>query len=84
MNIYQHLINELGDQVYFKCCDSDEWKGPGIVVGNENKQMLVKHGGQDVSVHPRQLQLRTKDQSISKTTTNNEVVRLLPKIFVKE
>lgn len=39
MNIHQHFINEFGDLVYYKCCDSREWKDPGTVVGKENKDV---------------------------------------------
>lgn len=39
MNIHQHFINEFGDLVYCKCCDSHEWKEPGTVVGKENKDV---------------------------------------------
>ena len=34
-----------GDLVYYKRKDSEKWKGPGKVIGKENKQLLVKHGG---------------------------------------
>ena len=40
-----------GDRVYYKRNDSDKWKGPGSVIGQENKQVLVKHGSEYVRVH---------------------------------
>ena len=48
---------EIGDMVYYKCKSSDKWKGPGTVIGKENKQLLVKHGGYYIREHPCSLQL---------------------------
>ena len=48
---------DLGDLVYYKRKDSEKWKGPGKVIGKENKQLLVKHGGHYICVHPCSLQL---------------------------
>ena len=39
------LIYEPGDIVYFKRENSNLWKGPGTVIGRENKQISVKYGG---------------------------------------
>ena len=36
------------------------WEGPGIVIGKENKQILVKHGGQYIRVHSGRLQLKVR------------------------
>ena len=36
------LIYDFGDLVYYKRKDSDKWKGPGKVIGKENKKILVK------------------------------------------
>ena len=40
-----------GDEVYFKRNDSTQWKGPGIIIGRDGKQVLVRHGGTYVRVH---------------------------------
>ena len=48
---------DFGDLVYYKRKDSDKWKGPGKVIGKENKQILVKHRGYYVRVHPCSSQL---------------------------
>ena len=45
------LIYELGDEVYYERNDSNQWKGPGTVIGKENKQVFVRHGGQHMRVH---------------------------------
>ena len=44
-----------GDIVYYKRNDSSKWKGPGTVIGQEGQQILVKHGGVYVRVHPCRL-----------------------------
>ena len=46
-----------GDLVYFKRNESNRWLGPGSVIGSENKQVLVMHGGTYVRVHPCRLQM---------------------------
>ena len=37
---------------FIKQNNENMWKGPGIAIGKENKQILVKHGGQYIRVHP--------------------------------
>ena len=37
---------------FIKQNNENMWKGPGIVIGKENKQILVKHGEQYIRVHP--------------------------------
>ena len=46
-----------GDMVLFKRNKCERWLGPGTVIGWENKQVLVKHGGSYVRVHPSRLRL---------------------------
>ena len=58
----------LGDSVYYKRKDSDKWRGPGVIIGKENKQVLVKHGGFYVRVHPCSLQLIQKHNYIEGNT----------------
>ena len=41
-----------GDSVYYKRADSRKWKGPGKVIGQDGQQVLIKHGGTYVRVHP--------------------------------
>ena len=41
-----------GDSVYYKRSDSNRWKGPGKVLGQDGQQVLIKHGGVYVRVHP--------------------------------
>ena len=50
------LIFQLGYRVFYKR-NNDMWKGPVILIGKENKQILVKHGGHYIRVHPCRLQL---------------------------
>ena len=40
-----------GDRVFYKRNDSRKWKGPGIVIGSESSNILIKHGPHYVRVH---------------------------------
>ena len=42
---------EMGDIIYFKRNDNNRWRGPGTVIGQEHKQILIKYGGSYVRVH---------------------------------
>ena len=57
----ENLVN--GDSVFYKRNDSKEWRGPGIVIGKDGKQVLVKHGGTYVRVHTCRIS-RTPNQTL--------------------
>ena len=40
----------IGDSVYYKRKAEKEWRGPGKIIGIDGKVILVRHGGQVVSV----------------------------------
>ena len=46
-----------GDIVYYKRNTSQEWRGPGSVIGQDGQQILIKHGITYVRVHPCRAQL---------------------------
>ena len=46
------MVYQTGDVVYYKRHNSRCWKGPGIVIGHDNKQVFVRHGGIYVRVSP--------------------------------
>ena len=48
----------IGDSVYYKTGDK-HWKGPGTVIGQHKKLVLVKTGGSFVRVYPNRLILKT-------------------------
>ena len=54
-----------GDSVFYKRRESKEWKGPGKVIGQDGQQVLVKHGGTYVRVHPCRLALQNNDNKIA-------------------
>lgn len=45
-----------GDSVFYKRADSQAWHGPGVVIGRDGKQVLVRHGGIYVRAHICRLQ----------------------------
>lgn len=55
----------IGDTVYYKRMDSRKWKGPGRVIGHDIQQILVKHGGNFVRVHPCRVML---DKRVSESS----------------
>ena len=50
------LIYERGDIVCFKQENSNLWKGPGTLIGWENKEILFKYGWTCLRVHACRLQ----------------------------
>ena len=45
-------VFENGDKVYYKRNNNPRWKGPGCVIGQDGKNVLIKHGGETIRVHP--------------------------------
>ena len=63
-----------GDEVYYKRDDSKEWRGPGVVIGRDGKQILVRHGGTYVRVHVCRLaKVPILSSSVDEPTQNPEV-----------
>ena len=69
---------EIGDQVFYKRNDNVKWRGPGVVIGRDGKQVIVKHGGIMVRVHVCRLtpekgmgrdELPTEDKNMEKGET---------------
>ncbi|KAL5255720.1 hypothetical protein ACHWQZ_G011070 [Mnemiopsis leidyi] len=57
-----------GDIVYFKRDNKKFWYGPAIVVGHVANQVLIKHGGYIVRVHPCKVVLKDRaDAQISES-----------------
>ena len=54
---------ETGDKVYYKRTDCVEWKGPGVVIGQEGVVIFVRHGGTYVRVHHSRLRKANADFS---------------------
>lgn len=47
---------KTGDRVYYKWVDSTEWKGPGMVIGQDGVVIFLRHRGTYVRVHRSRLQ----------------------------
>ena len=54
---YANNIFCEGDQVYYWRTNQSECHGPATVIGRDAQQILVKHGGLYIRVHPCRLQL---------------------------
>ncbi|VDI64595.1 Hypothetical predicted protein [Mytilus galloprovincialis] len=61
------IIYQTGDKVYYKRPDNKEWKGPGVVIGQDGAVVFVRHGGMLVRVHQCRL---TKVSTIPETEEN--------------
>ncbi|KAL5272502.1 hypothetical protein ACHWQZ_G000641 [Mnemiopsis leidyi] len=65
-----------GDDVFFKRDNKKFWYGPAIVVGHIANQVLIKHGGYIVRVHPCKVILKEKaDIQITSSAENRQVSR---------
>ena len=54
-----------GDKVYYKRLNHKRWRGPAVVFGQDGQQVLVKHGGVYVRVHPCRLRLEKEPRIYS-------------------
>ena len=54
---YSNNILCQGDNVYYWQNNKSEFHGPAIVIGKNDQQVLIKHGGVYTRVHPCRLQL---------------------------
>ena len=62
-----------GDNVYYRRNASDEWRGPGVIIGMDNKQFIVRHGGQIVRVHAARLVGALSENSDVENVNHEEV-----------
>ena len=64
-NVRKTLIEdlEIGDEVYYKRNNSEEWHGPAKVVLIDRKVVEVRHGGVNVRVHTVSLTKAPKENS---------------------
>ena len=54
---YSNNVFCQGDKVYYWRNNQSECHGPGVVIGKDGQQVLVKHGGVYIRVHPCRIQL---------------------------
>jgi hypothetical protein len=68
-----HLeIYNTGDKVYFKRDDSNRWRGPGTVIGQERQVVFVRHGGVYVRVPTCRLKKVKADVETTNDTETHE------------
>ena len=72
-NTRSSSVNDLenGQEAFYKRNDSSEWHGPGIVIGRDGKQVLVRHGGVHIRVHTCRL-LRTINDTATRLSHSDE------------
>ena len=61
-----------GDSVYYYRNNSKKWHGPARVLGRDGQQLLLKHGGIYIRVHPCRIQLCNPDPSKSSSINKTE------------
>lgn len=61
---------ETGDKLYHKQVDSTEWKGPGVVIGQDGVVIFVHHWGTYVRVHQSRLQKVEGSQGVLRERDN--------------
>ncbi|KAL6481141.1 hypothetical protein MHYP_G00092210 [Metynnis hypsauchen] len=60
-----------GDRVYYRRANCSEWKGPGVVIGQDGVVVFVRHGGILVRVHHSRLcKLNPQDKQTGQDETN--------------
>ena len=62
---------ERGDKVFFKRNDSKRWYGPGTVIGQDGKQIIVRNGSQMARVHASRIVHVGKEIDISNDYVEN-------------
>ena len=58
---YSDQVVVNGDKVFYKRKDSKRWKGPAFVLGRDGQQVLLKHGGYYIRVHPCRVRLAREE-----------------------
>uniref|UniRef100_M4AZE1 Integrase catalytic domain-containing protein n=1 Tax=Xiphophorus maculatus TaxID=8083 RepID=M4AZE1_XIPMA len=66
---------ETGDKVFYKRVDCPEWKGPGVVIGQDGAVVFVRHGGTCVRVHQLRLRKVTHENEAPQITCNEENIQ---------
>jgi len=65
----------MGEKVYYKRPDGQEWKGPGTVIGQDGVVVFVRHGGSYVRVHQCRLQsLKNVEFECDQRSRKNKLV----------
>ena len=67
------LVYQTGDVVFYKRNELRKWKGPGIVIGRDNHQVFVKHGGTYVGVNPCHLRQST-ETSLERSDEESQMI----------
>ena len=63
-----------GDVVLYKRLNNNEWHGPAKVLAQDGQQILLKHGGVYVRVHPCRIQLANPNTEMNNTNSNSNTL----------
>ncbi len=66
----------LGDKIYYKHHDRDEWKGPATVIGQDGVVVFVRQGGLMVRVHQNRMRKVNHLEETSPKDTEGNIHRL--------
>ena len=68
-----------GDNVYYKRAPDSQWRGLDTEIGQDGQQVLLKHGGFYIQVHPCRVQRarHSHDEVVSPVKKENAPLKLL-------
>lgn len=64
---------ETGDKMYYKRVDCPEWKGPGVVIGQDGAVVSVRRGGTRIQVHYLRLRKLNNTENVDQRVKRNDL-----------
>ena len=52
---------EIGEEVFYKRDDQQEWKGPGTVLGQDGAVIFIRHGSHYIKAYSCRVQPKVQD-----------------------
>lgn len=73
--------HDQGELVYFKRDDDKEWKGPGTVIGQDGKVVILRNGSSVVRVHSSRVTEVSQVQNMGKEKGREEILNTVREYF---